>query len=52
MLASADMSWYVEGVIRKYVFNVLNHIRWADKEGMAKTCNEGQLRRYIYIYIY
>ena len=26
MFASADMSWYVEGLIRKY-FNVLNHIR-------------------------
>ena len=46
MFASADMSCYVECVIRKY-FNVLNHIRWADKESFAKhTCKE-QLRRYI-----
>ena len=46
MFASADMSWYVEGVIRTY-FNVLNHIRWADKQSMAKTCNKEHLRRYI-----
>ena len=47
MFASADMSWHVEGVIRKY-FNVLNHIRWADKESFSKhTCKE-QLRRYIH----
>ena len=37
MFASAEMSWYVENIIRKY-FNVLNHIRWADKESMAKIC--------------
>ena len=35
MFASAEMSWYVENIIRKY-FNVLNHIRWADKESMEK----------------
>ena len=35
MFASAEMSWYVEGIIRKY-FNVLNHIRWADKEKYGK----------------
>ena len=46
MFASADMSWYVEGVIRKH-FNVLNHIRWADKESCAKRCSREQLRRYI-----
>ena len=40
------MSWYVEGVIRKCV-NVLNHIRWAGKESMAKIYNEEELRRYI-----
>ena len=39
MFASAEMSWYVEGIIRKY-FNVLNHIRWADEESMAKRCNK------------
>ena len=46
MYASAEMSWYVEGVIIKYV-NVLNHIRWADKESMAKKSDKEQLRRYI-----
>ena len=46
MFASAEMSWYVESTIRKY-FNVLNHIRWADKESMAKRCNKEELRRYI-----
>ena len=46
MFASAEMSWYVENIIRKY-FNVLNHIRWADKESMAKRCNKEELRRYI-----
>lgn len=46
MFASAEMSWHVEGVIRKH-FNVLNHIRWADKESPAKRCNKEQLRRYI-----
>ena len=35
MFASADMYWYVEGVIIPY-FNVLTHIRWADKQSMAK----------------
>ena len=42
MFASAEMSWYVEGVIRKY-FNVLNHIRWADKDSTAKGCNKEEL---------
>ena len=46
MFASTDMSWHVEGVIRKY-FNVLNHIRWADKESCAKRVCREQLRRYI-----
>ena len=46
MFASAEMSWYVEGAIRNH-FNVLNHIRWADKESMAKRCNKEELRRYI-----
>ena len=46
MFASAEMSWYVEGVIRKY-FNVLNHIRWTDKESFSKKCNKEELRRYI-----
>ena len=46
MFASAEMSWYVEGAIRNR-FNVLNHIRWADKESMAKRCNKEELRRYI-----
>ena len=46
MFASSEMSWYVEGVIRKH-FNVLNHIRWADKESCAKRCSRKQLRRYI-----
>ena len=39
MFASADMSWYVEGLIRKY-FNVLNHIRWSDKERYAKHAHK------------
>ena len=46
MFASAEMSWSVEGVFRTY-FNVLNHIRWSDKESCAKRCNREQLRRYI-----
>lgn len=46
MFASAEMSWYVESVIRKY-FNVLNHIRWADKQSMSSKCNKEELRRYI-----
>ena len=46
MFASADMSWHVEGVIRKY-FNVLNHIRWRDKESMARRVNREELRRFI-----
>ena len=35
MFASADMSWYGEGVVRKCV-NVFNHVRWADKESFGK----------------
>ena len=46
MFASAEMSWYVEGVIRKYM-NALNHIRWSDTESYAKRANKEQLRRYI-----
>ena len=46
MFASAEMSWHVEGVIRKY-FNVLNRIRWRDKESMARRVNREELRRYI-----
>ena len=34
MFASADMSWHVEGLVRKY-FNALNHIRWIDKQSVA-----------------
>ena len=46
MFCSACMSWEVEGVIRRH-FNVLNHIRWRDKEGWGKhTCKE-ELRKYI-----
>ena len=46
MFASAEMSWHVEGVIRKY-FHVLNHIRWSDKESIAnKSCKE-KLRKFI-----
>ena len=46
MFASAEMSWYVEGVVRKY-FNVLNHIRWADEASNAKRACKEQLRCYI-----
>ena len=46
MFASAEMSWYVEGVIIKYV-HVSNHIRWADKQSMANRCNKELLRQYI-----
>ena len=46
MFCSAEMSWYIEGVIRKY-FNVLNHIRWSDKESWSKHANKESLRRYI-----
>ena len=45
MFCSHEMSWNVEGLIRKY-FNVLNHIRWADKESFAKRACKEQLRRY------
>ena len=38
MCASADMAWYVEGVIRQIV-NVSIHIRWADKDSFVKICN-------------
>ena len=52
MFASAEMSWYVEGVIRKY-FNVLNHIRWnkpivADgKPCTALTIRKEDLRKFL-----
>lgn len=46
MFASPEMSWHVEGVVRKY-FNVLNHIRWRDKESMAKRVCKEELRRYL-----
>ena len=46
MFASAEMSCYVECVIRKY-FNVLNHIRWSDKESWSKHANKESLRQYI-----
>ena len=46
MFASAEMSWHVEGIIRKY-FNVLNHIRWRDKESFAKHACKELLRHYI-----
>lgn len=46
MFASAEMSWYVEGVIRKY-FKVLNHIRWRDKASWSLRNNREELRRYI-----
>ena len=46
MFASAEMSWYVEGVLEN-MFNVLNHIRWADRQSMANKANKEQLRRYI-----
>ena len=39
MFASAEMSWYVEGIIITY-FNVLNHIIWADTESMTNICNK------------
>ena len=46
MFASAEMSWYVEGVIITCV-NVSNQIRWTDKQSMANKANKEQLRRYI-----
>ena len=46
MFASAEMSWYVEGVIRKY-FNVLNHIRWVNTGSMSFRCRREELRRYL-----
>lgn len=46
MFASPEMSWHVEGVIRKH-FNVLNNIRWRDKESMARRVNREELRRFI-----
>ena len=46
IFASADMSWYVESVSRKHV-NVLNHIRWVDKQSFAKRCNKEHLRQQI-----
>ena len=46
MFASAEMSFHVEVLIRKY-FNVLNHIRWRDKESFGKHACKEELRRYI-----
>ena len=46
MFASADMSWYVEGVVRKY-FNVLNHIRWNNTGSMSFRCTRKGLRQYL-----
>ena len=46
MFCSAEMSWYVEGLIRKY-FNVLNHIRWCNTGSMSFRCKREELRRYL-----
>lgn len=46
MFASAQMSWHVEGLIRKYL-NVLNHIRWRDKESPSKRGKKESLRKYL-----
>ena len=46
MFCSHEMSWNVEGLIRKY-FNVLNHIRWADKLCRALLTSPDVIRRYI-----
>ena len=52
MFCSPEMSWYVEGLIRKY-FNVLNHIRWdkpiiADgKPCTALTIKKESLRKWL-----
>ena len=44
MFASAEMSWYVEGLIRKY-FNVLNHIRWCNTGSMSFRCKREELKK-------
>jgi len=47
MFASPEMSWHVEGVVRKY-FNVLNHIRWRDKASRARSFGRREsLRIYL-----
>tara|TARA_R110000851_G_scaffold297183_1_gene452420 strand:+ start:62 stop:940 length:879 start_codon:yes stop_codon:yes gene_type:complete len=46
IFASPDMSWHVEGVVRKY-FNVINHIRWANKNSASLRCCKENLRKYI-----
>ena len=46
MFCSPEMLIKVGGVVDKY-FNVLNTIRWADKESWAKHACKEQLRRYI-----
>ena len=52
MFCSAEMSWYVEGLIRKY-FNVLNHIRWDKpiiangKPCTALTIKKESLRKWL-----
>ena len=46
MFCSSEMSWYVEGFIRKY-FNVLNHIRWCNTGSMSFRCKREELRRYL-----
>ena len=43
MFASADMSWYAEGVVRKY-FNVLNRLRWCNHGSMSFRCRREELR--------
>ena len=46
MFCSPEMLIKVGSVVDKY-FNVLNTIRWADKESWAKHACKEQLRRYI-----
>ena len=46
MFASPEMSWHVEGVVRKY-FNVLNHIRWNKPENpIVNRLDKTTLRHY------
>ena len=46
MFCSSEMSWYVEGLIRKH-FNVLNHIRWCNTGSMSFRCKREELRKYL-----
>ena len=46
MFASPQMSWFIEGEVRKR-FNVLNTIRWQKEAGWHNKTDEGALRSFL-----